>query len=271
MKFTIKYRFFIWLFTLVLLSGCSRYQRLLKSTDYELKFKKAKEYFDQENYAKAIPLLEELMTIYRGTNRGEEVYYYYARAHFAEEDYILSSYHLKNFVRTYPTSQHAEECLFLAALSYYLDSPKYSLDQSNTYLAIQEFQLFVNQYPESERVKEANEYIDKLRLKLETKAFNQGKLYLNTENYKSAIITFQNTLKDFPSTIYKEEILFLTLQSGFLLAENSIEEKKAERYKAAEGFYFKYVDAYPNGKLKKDADAYYKRIKGWLTKNEVQL
>ncbi|MCC7051231.1 MAG: outer membrane protein assembly factor BamD [Bacteroidia bacterium] len=242
------------------LSGC-RYQKLLKSTDYELKFQKAKEYFDDENYAKSLPLLEELMTIFRGTNRGEEVYYYYARAYFAEEDYVLSSYHLKNFVRTYPSSEHAEECLFLAALSYYLDSPKYSLDQSNSYLAIQEFQLFANQFPESQKVKETNEYIDKLRFKLETKAFQIAKLYLNTENYKSAITAFQNTLKDFPSTTYKEEILFLTLRSGFLLASNSIESKKQERYKNAESFYFKYADGYPQGKFKKEADAYYKKIK----------
>jgi outer membrane protein assembly factor BamD len=256
---------------ILLLGSCSKYQRLLKSSDYELKFVKAKEYFEEENYAKALPLLEELMTIFRGTDKGEDVYYYYAKCYFAEEDYVLSSYHLKNFVRTYPTSSRAEECLFLSALSYYFDSPKYSLDQSSSYLAIQEFQLFVNQFPESQKVKESNEYIDKLRLKLETKSYELAKLYFHTENYKSAITTFNNTLKDFPSTIYKEEILFLTLRSGFLLAINSVEIKKLERFKNAESFYYKFADAFPQSKNKKEADAMLVKIKQNLELLEKQL
>lgn len=269
MKF-LKHFIFI-ILPLLTLSSCSKYQRLLKSSDYELKYQKAKQYFEEENYAKALPLLEELMTIYRGTDKGEDVYYFYAKCYFADEDYVLSSYHLKNFVRTYPTSPRAEECLYLSALSYYFDSPKYSLDQSSSYLAIQEFQLFVNQYPGSEKVKESNEYIDKLRFKLETKSFEIAKLYYYTGNYKAAITTFNNTTKDFPSTIYKEEILFLTLRSGFLLATNSVENKKLERFKNAEAYYFKFADAFPQSKNKKEAEAMLTKIKQNIEILEKQL
>ena len=246
---------YLFVLSLLYLGACNPYQKLLKSSDYELKFVKAKEYYESEQYDKAIPLLEELMTVFRGSDKGEEVYYYFAKSNFGEEDYILSGYHLKNFVRTYPNSKYAEECLFLCALSYYLDSPRYTLDQSNTQLAIQEFQLFANQFPASEKITECNDYIDKLRLKLETKSFEIAKLYYNMENYRAAIVAFENTLKDYPNNTFREESVYLAFKASYLLAKNSIDTKKLERYKSSVEALYRYKDSYPSGKYIKEVES----------------
>lgn len=238
----------------VLASSCSKYNRLLKSTDFDEKYKAAINYYEKKSYVKAMPLLEELLTIYRGSAKGEKIYYYYAKSNYELGDYILAAYHFKVFARTYPNSQYAEECLYMNAYCFYLNSPVYRLDQSFTKDAIEQFQVFINQYPESSRREECNTTIDKLRGKLALKAFENAKLYYHIENYKSAIVAFNNCIKDFPSSGYKEECMYLILKSYYLLAEQSIDAKKPERYQLAIDNYAKFAETFPKSRRLKDAE-----------------
>ena len=100
-------------FLLIFASSCSKYNRLLKSSDYELKYKKALEYYEKQKYQNALGLLEELVTIFKGNEKGEKVMLYYAYCEYGLDDYILASYHFKNFVRTYPNSTFANSNKFL--------------------------------------------------------------------------------------------------------------------------------------------------------------
>ena len=166
-------KFLVILFSaIVVLSSCSKYQKILKSSDYSLKFTKAKEYYDKKDYVRALPLFEELMTVYRGTSKAEDCFFFYSYCKYGLEDYLLASYHFKNFYKTFPKSERAEEAMYLNAYCYYLDSPRYTLDQSNTLLAINEFQLFLTMYPNSVKVTECNELMDKLMLKLHYRLLN---------------------------------------------------------------------------------------------------
>jgi outer membrane protein assembly factor BamD len=215
---------------LLMFQGCSKYQKILKSTDYEKKFEMAKVYYDAGKFQKAFPLLEELMTVYRGTSKGETVYYYYAYCQYALGDFLLASFHFSNFAKTFSRSEHAEESMFMGAKCYFLDSADPTLDQESTHNAIKEIQLFINKYPKSERVAECNDLMDRLRFKLESKDYNIAKLYFNMEDYKAAITSLRNVLNDYPESRYQEEMSFMVVRSTFLLAENSIEKKKEERY-----------------------------------------
>ncbi len=248
--------------TLIILSififtSCSEYQKVLKSTDYKLKYEKANEYYQNKDYYRAQALYEELLSIYKGTDKAESIYYYYAYCYYNQKDYTLAAYHFNNFVSTYPNSEHAEECEFLGAYCYYLESPESDLDQTNTHKAIDALQLFINKYPKSTRVAEANDLIDKLVFKLETKSFNNAKLYFYLGEYKSAVISLKNSLKDFPDSQYREQLLFLILKSNFLLAKNSIESKKNERYQNTINEYYNLIDEYPNSKNIKEAEKIY--------------
>src|SRR5205823_2189449 len=136
--------------------------------------------YEKEDYLKALTLLEELITLFRGTAKEENALYYYANTNYNMGDYELARYHFRNFVKTFPASVHAEECAYLTAYCYYLNSPEYSLDQSDTKTAIKEFQVFINEYPKSSRISECNEIIDKLRGKLEKKHYEISKQYYQT-------------------------------------------------------------------------------------------
>lgn len=245
------------LFFILIINGCGKYQKLLKSSDFEKKYEMAVKYFEKGDENKALPLFEELISIYRGTEKGEKILYYFAYCNYNLGDYILAAYHFKNFAKSFPSSVHAEECLYMNAYCHYLSSPVYSLDQTSTLEAIQEFQHFANAFPQSARVSEANELIDKLRFKLERKAYEIAKLYFRTMNYKAASIAFQNSIKEFPDSPFVEEMYFLIVKSNFLLAENSVEEKKKERYVETMTAYTNFIDKFPSSKYLNEAEGIY--------------
>lgn len=234
-----------------------KFNKLVKSSDMDAKFTAAVKYFDAEEYTRALTLFEELMGVYRGTARGEEVHYYYAYCSYNLSDYIVAGYQFRNFVRNFPSSKHAEECAYMNAYCFYLNSPQYSLDQIDTKLAIKEFQRFTNQYPQSQHIPECNEILDRLRGKLELKSYENSMLYYNMSDYKASIVAFGNHLKDFPGNKHEEELNYLIIRSYYLLALNSIESKKQERFKAAADHYIKFLDNFPKSEYLKQAEMVY--------------
>lgn len=227
-------------------TGCkSKFEKLKASNDYAKKYREAIRLYNKRDYSKALELFETLVARYRGQSQAEDLYYYYAYTNYKLRDYTSARYHFKTFAETYPTSSRAEECRFMAAYCYYLDSPIYSLDQSNTQSAIDALQLFINLYPKSERVAEASKLIQNLRDKLERKSYENAKLYLTIGDYQAAVISFGNSLRDYPDTKYAEEMEFLTIQAQYLYAKNSREYYQESRYDLAISYADQFTDKYP--------------------------
>ncbi len=248
------------LFALLTLFACSKYQKLLKSNDNQAKHEAAIKYYEKKDYQRAFPLLEELMPLYRGNEKGELIYYYYCFANYYLNDFYVAAYHFRKFYQTYPSSKYAEECLYMAAYCNYILSPPYSLDQQSTQKALEELQVFSASFPNSTRQDSCNIMIEELSQKLERKQFEQAKLYFRTEFYKASIVSFQNFIKDHPASEYREEALFLSFKSWYFLAKNSVPEKKMERIKESIEAYYNFVDAFPQSKRLKEAESYFKII-----------
>ena len=211
------------------------------------------QYYEEEKYQKAMPLFEELIPLFRGTERAEKVYYCYCYCNYNLDLLYSSSYHFKKFSITYPTSEHAQEALFMYAYSNYLLSPIPTLDATDTKTGIYALQLFINTYPEHELVDSSNVLMDKLRSKLEVKSYLDSKQYFKIFKFKAAIIAINNTLLDFPETEYREELTFLILKSNFLLAEISIKQKKLQRINDTIEAYYIFADTYKESKYLKEA------------------
>jgi outer membrane protein assembly factor BamD len=242
----------------------------LKSTDYEKKYNAAVSYYEKKEYVKELALLEELVSVYRGTNKAEKIMYYYAYSNYAVGDYLLAGYHFNNFVRTFPASDKVEECAFMYAYCYYLQSPRYSLDQTDTKNAIKELQFFLNKYPESSRKEQCNTLIASLREKLERKDYEIAMQYYFLDDYKAAIVALENLLKDYPDTKYREDAMFTIIKSNYLYAIKSVETKQAERLKSTIDSYHKFISYFPQGsKYSKEAEIYYQSAKAQLTKQNL--
>ena len=249
--------------------GCkSKYEKLKASNDNAKKYQAALAYYNKKDYTRALDLFETLVQRYRGQAQAEDLYYYYAYANYNLKDYTSARYHFKTFADTYPASQRAEECRFMAAYCYYLDSPIFSLDQTNTSSAIDALQLFINLYPKSERVAEAGKLIQNLRDKLEKKAFENAKLYLTISDYQSAVMAFGNATRDYPDTKYAEEMDFLTIKAEYQYAKHSNEYKQEERYNLTLSYEQQFAEKYPKSKYMADALTLKKQSEQGIVENK---
>ena len=250
-------KFIIYSIFLSIIFSCSEYNKILKGSDYNLKFDKAIEYYNNDQCYKSLPLLEELMSYFRMTSKGEDVYYYYAKNQYCMGDFYLAGYYFKRFVKNFPQSYRVEECAFNSAVCLMMNSPDYYLDQSESYKAIDEFQLFMSKYPNSYLVDSCNKMVADLRGRLEQKSFEKGKLYFKMEKFRSATIALNSTLTEFPDTKYKEEVLYLILKSNYLFALNSIQSKKVERFEESIKSYYTFVDSFKSSKFVDEAESLY--------------
>lgn len=252
-------------FTIIALTiaGCkSQFEKIRLSNDVAKKYQEAMRLYNKKNYAKALILFEDLSQKYRGRAEAEELNYHYALTLYKLKDYTTARYQFKSFADTYPTSKYAEECRYMSAYCYYLDSPAPSLDQENTYKAIDALQLFINFYPKSERATDAAKYIGLLRAKLEDKAYTNAKLYynlggtgVNAVNYQSAVIALKNAQIDFPDIKYAEEMDLLIIKSQYEYARNSYEIRQEDRFNEAIAYADEFIEAHPQSKLLPDAIA----------------
>lgn len=237
---------FISVLSVILFTACGEYQQVLKSKDLEFKLSKALEYYNDGDYNKAYPIFDELISLYRGTEKAQEVYFYYANTLYKQKDYILAGYHFKNFYKTFPQNENADEAAYLTAYCYYLEAPSHSLDQAYTFKAINELQLYINTHPGSENIERCNGYMEELRGRLELKSYEIAKQYYKTRKYKAAMTAFTTTLREYPDTPYREEAMYLKAKAAFKLAANSVTDLQEERFIEANTALNDLEEVYPN-------------------------
>lgn len=251
------------LFTLaIFFASCGEYNKILKSTDRDLKYTYAKKYFEEKKYSRSITLLEELVPYMKGMADAEESLYLLGQSYYNSKDYLSSTEVFTRYYNTYPKGEYAEPSLYYAAYGMYLDSPEPQLDQTKTYKAISEFQRYIELYPQTERADQAKEYLFELQEKLANKELQAAKLYLRLgnymgNNYESSVITAREALKDYPYSKYAEDFQMLILRARYELAENSIREAKPKRYRTVIDEYYNYINSYPSGKFLKEAEKYF--------------
>ncbi len=257
---------YISLFFVVLFAYSCKYQKLLKSSDSELKYTKANEYLEKKDYVRAETLYSQLISVFRGTVKGEEVAYKQAYCIYYSKDYITAGYKFRHFAASYPNSKHAKECSFMSAYCSYLNAPKSSLDQEYTNKAIREFGLFVGMYPKDEKVAECNKLIDELRGKLEEKSYDNAIMYYRMGHYQAATVALKNSLKDYPDSKYKEDILFYIVKSYYKFAVLSIYTKQRERFENALRAYKQFKRVFPdNSKYSKELNRIHEHIEHKLS------
>lgn len=256
-------------------TSCGEYNKVLKSTDYDYKYEAAKSYFGKGQYGKAATLLEELITILKGTENAQESLYMLAMAYYNQGDYVTASHYFTSYYNTYPRGTYTELARFHSGKSLFLDTPEPRLDQSSTYSAISELQMFMEYFPDSSRKTEAQLMIFKLQDKLVEKDYLTAKLYydlgtytgnasytadmrVNGNNYLACITTAQNALKDYPYTGMREDISILLLRAKYRLGKESVLEKQEERMRETIDEYYAFKNEFPESKYMKEVESIYK-------------
>ena len=248
----------------ITLVSCSDYQKLLNSDDVPKKYKQAEVFYNNGEYRKANRLLEQILPTYRGKPQAQRVIFFFADSYFQTRSYNLAAYQYESFVKSYPKSERVQEATFKAAKSYYHQSPSYSLDQEDTYKAIEKLQIFINLYPNSQYNPEANQMISELQEKLEKKDFEIAKQYFTIRDYRAAIKANDNFIANFPGTKFREEALYTKFLSLYEIAINSIFSKKEKRLEELQEQYNLILRYYPETLFLVDLDNKMKKVNSEL-------
>jgi len=242
---------------LFLLFGCGKsINKVMKNPDPEYKLRMAEKYFVEKKYNKAQVLYEDIMPFYKTRPEFKDIYYKYAYCAYNQADYLNAENLFKTFLEIFPNSSNAEEMDYMRAYSYYRQSPKPELDQTNTIKAMGMMQVFINTHPGSERNKQAADIIDICRAKLEVKDYKGAKLYYDMGQYRAAGVAFATLLNEYPESVKADEYKLMVIKSYYKYAELSIEEKKYERYEKVIDECEDFADRFPESKFRKEADQY---------------
>lgn len=254
------------LLVLIAFSSCSEYQKALKSEDVSVKYETASKEYEKGSYSNAVMLFEQIAPAFRGKPESENMFYMYAQSLYKTKQFYSAGYQFESFVSNYPKSDKVEETAYLGAFCYSKLSPVYSLDQTDTYKAIEKLEAFVEQYPTSQYTEEANKTLKVLREKLEKKAFETAKQYNTISDYKASLIVLDNFLSDFPGSIYKEQALYIKLDSSYNLAINSVPSLMMERLRNAKMAHEALMRCNSKTEYKQKADLMLARIDSDLNK-----
>ena len=245
---------------ILLFSSCAQeFNQVYKSDNVQYKYEYAKECFAKGKYVRAITLLQELVTLQKGTENAQESLYMLAMAEYNSKDYETAAQYFKKYFQSYPKGKYAEIAQYYVGQSLFMSTPEPRLDQSRTIQAITDFQTFLDLYPDSKFKPQAQQRLFDLQDKLVEKELHSAQLYYDLgtyfgncnyggNNYEACIITAQNALKDYPYRRLRENFALLLMKSKFELAEQSIESKKLERFQDAEDECYGFINEYPDSK-----------------------
>ena len=257
----------------LLMTSCvNEYNQITKSGDYTLKYEYAKQCYAQGKYSRVVPLLQELVTMKKGSTEGEECLYMLAMAEFGMKDYETASEYFKKYFSSYPKGRYAENAKYYVGESLFQNAPEPRLDQSTTMTAIAAFQEHLDIFPNAHLKDQATSRLYALQDLLVEKEYKSAHLYFDLgtyfgnctnggNNYEACIVTAQNALKDYPYSNRREEFASLVMKSKYELAKMSVESKQLERYQDAEDECYGFINEYPDSKERTLAEKYIEKCK----------
>jgi outer membrane protein assembly factor BamD len=244
----------ILLLFLTMASACSNKRHIRTGDTLEVAFEKANAFYERGRYTDAARSFETVLSIGRGTEIAQDSQFLLAMSYYNNREFLISASEFRRYATNFPRSERRVEAEFKEALSYYRLSPRYKLDQSDTYRAIELMQLFIVRYPGSEEARQAAGHIDEMRNKLAQKEFGAAELYMRVRQFQAAAVYYGLTLDRFPETIWAERALARQIRAYILFAENSVEERQAERFRQALNSYETYVQLFPRGENRSIAE-----------------
>lgn len=242
------------LFSAIAFTSCSPYQKVYRGDSMTAKYNLADSLYQIGKYKKSLKLMEQVVPVYRGKPQAEKLMYMYANTFYNLEDYYLAGYQFERFETSYPKSDSVEVAAYKSAKSYYELSPRYSLDQEDTYKAIEKLQEYINKFPNTSYRQEANDLVAELRGKLEKKDIEVAKQYLKISEYRPAIEAFDNFISDHPGSEYRKDAFFGRFDAQYQLAIRSVPHLVNERLLLAKNYYTNFAKYYKDSDLIEDAD-----------------
>ncbi len=211
--------------------------------------------FEKKDWYDAVQELQKLIYNYPGESFIDSAQFLLAMSYFNQKEYATAAGEFKKVLSSYPASLLADDASFYLASSDMKQSYRAELDQRYTFLALEAFQDFLETYPASEFVDQAQASILELRDRLAKKDYKNGLLYLKKKDYESAILYFDLVIENYFESKWADEALF----------------RKAEAYRLQKKYlealkeYGKYIELGKNKSLIKKSQEYLSKLESRKT------
>ncbi len=212
--------------------------------DAEDQYAVAKREFEEERWDEAALELQKLVFNHPGAAFIDSGQFLLGMAYFNQREYPSATLEFNKILYSYPTSPLVDDAFFMVAKCNFEMAPRAELDPTHTQEALDGIRRFLEYYPQSERVPEAEELLIQCQAKLAKKAYQAGNLYYKRGRYEAALIYLRHVLNDYHDTEWARE-------AQFGLAE--VLYKQGE-YGKAEEEYQKFLQDYPDDELVKKAE-----------------
>lgn len=259
----------------ILLTGCNTMSRLYKENDYEKMYQAAMNFYEKgnktdkkRNFARSIQLFDDVALYYLGTAREDSIAFYTASANFKTGDFMSSGMLFDNFRRKYPRSRFIEQAEYMYVISYYNMAPEPTRDQSYTAMAIMALDEYLERYPNTIYREYCLLCRDELKMLLYEHEYLCAKTYYKIRNYKSAIVATRNAAAKYLDSPFREDLLYMTLESSYEYARNSVASKQKDRYLDMVDYYYTFISEFPESKNRASADKMLKAARAFLDKEQ---
>lgn len=233
---------------------------MLESNDVNAKYKMAFELFEKGKYSKSASMFESLKLAVRGTSKDDTVQFYTAYSYYKFGDPMAAEQSFYAFINTFPRSKLINQARFLYIDCLYEETYRYELDQTPTYKAIGVINEYLVDFPETEHRAQCEDMLADLSERLDRKSYEAAKLYYKIEDYKAAHYALKLLLKEEPTNIYKEDIMYYTVMAAYKYASNSIAAKQKDRYMVFVDEYFTFLGEYPESEYRRQLDGLAKKV-----------
>ncbi len=158
--------------------------------------------YNDRDFEEAVNEFSGIVLQYPGASVVDTAQFYLGETRFQRKEYILAAYEYSKLIRNMPASKMVPNAQFMLAECYYKLSPDYSLDQKYTKSAIKEYQSYIDFFPTSEKVPDAEAKIKELNEKLALKEYHTAYIYSKLEYYKGALRYYNNVIEIYHDTKY---------------------------------------------------------------------
>ena len=185
--------------------GCSTPQ-VNKSAD--LLYKEGEQFYQDKKYVDAIAQWKKVKETYQSPELTTKAELGIANAYFMNDDFIEAAAGYEDFRKLHPKHPQGDFALYRQGLSHFNQIHSIDTDQTPVKNAQTTLASYLSLYPAGEHLAEVQEKNSDCRDKQLQYELYVGRFYLKTDAYKAAIARLETSLKMFPETTRRDEVLY---------------------------------------------------------------
>ncbi len=183
------------------------------------------DYYQDGRYKKAVGEFQRLREEYPLSKYAILAEMGVADSYFSAEEYAAAEANYRDFMDFHPTNENLPYVMYQLGMCNYNQMLEIDRDQTNTRIAIEDFERLISRFPSSKFSFMAEQRLRDCKKRLGDHEFYVGHFYFKRGEYRAALSRFENVRQHYAN-------LGLDYKVSYFLHETKRELEKAEKEKA---------------------------------------